>query len=79
MLSSDEYEKLKPERDAIFKFCRHEINHYDFASIWEAMDHTMQRRGSKPLCYDCEGSKIQLLTDIYNLMVEYEQANGTAN
>ena len=70
MLSPEEYESLKSDRENIFKF--HETGNYNGHGM-QTIDAIRQRRGYHPVCYTCDGDKIEAVKDAYNFIVEYEE------
>lgn len=70
MLSAEEYESLKSDREHIFRW--KETGSYR-GNAMQTIDYIRQRRGYPSICYSCDGSKEEALKDAYNLMVEYEK------
>ena len=69
MLSSEEYEKLLPHREEIFRW--KETGKYSGRGM-TTIDYIRQSRGYRPVCYACSGDKIEALRDAYHLILEYE-------
>lgn len=74
MLNSEEYNLLLPFKEGIFNFAKKLSGSYKGNAL-PIVDTILQKRGNAPLCYSCDGNKIEAINDIYNMMVEFE-ANG---
>ena len=70
MLTETEYNKLKEYREAIFAF--KENNKYN-AGGFEVFNEIRQRHNRPPMCFTCNASKIEALSDMYHFIIEYEQ------
>jgi len=70
MLSSEEYEKLLPHREEIFRW--KETGNYNGSGMI-TIDQLRQSKGCRPLCYSCDGNKREALNDAYLLIIEFEK------
>jgi hypothetical protein len=76
MLSSEEYEKLLPHREEIFRW--KETGNYKGSGM-TLIDRIRQGRGYRAICYACMGDKIEALKDVYQMIIEYEKEKSKTN
>ena len=74
-LTVSEYKQLLPFKEKILRF--KQSNNYSGGEMF-LFDRIKRGKGGKPTFFDCDGCKHELLTDIYNLFVEYELAHREA-
>lgn len=80
MLSSEEYNVLQPYHESIKRFAKKESVVFEaHGSAWPYIEAILKNHGGRPIDYSCEGCKIGAINDIYNLIVEYENSQPTAN
>lgn len=73
MISEDEYYQLLPHKEDIIKFQTNKSLRNP--NILTIANKIFQRHGMGSINFGCDSCKIQAMTDIWNMMVEYEQAN----
>ena len=75
MINQSEYNEIKPHREDILLF--NKTGQYRGGDALFIADKLRQRYGmSMPINFGCDGCKIAAMNDLYNLMVEFEQAAG---
>ena len=74
MLTESQYRELLPHRADIIKFYNtKKLRNHDLMIL---ADKIRQNHRMGVLCFNCDGDKIQAMTDIYNMFVNYEAAHG---
>ena len=78
MLSPDDYNNLLPHREEIMKW---KTTHKYRGEGLQLIDAIRQRMGYAPLCYTCDGNRIEAINDAIYLIEQYELENkiNTAN
>ncbi|OHB92408.1 MAG: hypothetical protein A2Z57_12060 [Planctomycetes bacterium RIFCSPHIGHO2_12_39_6] len=75
MITESEYNEIKPHRDNIVLF--HTNGQYKGGEALHVANKLIQRYSmGSPVNFGCDGCKIAAMNDLYNLMIEYETANG---
>ena len=67
MLSEAQYKLLEPHRADIMSKSMNRAGSYMIVA-----NTIKQQMGMGEICFACDGSKIEAMNDMYNLMVEYE-------